>query len=65
MLLNEMLARELWPNQDPIGRKLIFEAGVFAHVVVVVQNIIRTGWTPRRNRSSIFRHSRRGFTPVP
>jgi putative ABC transport system permease protein len=43
VLVNQMLARELWPGQDPIGRNLVFERGVFARVTGVVQDIHQEG----------------------
>lgn len=42
-LVNQTLARELWPDQDPIGRKLVFEPGVFALVAGVVGDIRQDG----------------------
>jgi predicted permease len=39
VLVNETLARELWPGQDPVGRRLIFEVGVSARVIGVVRDI--------------------------
>ncbi len=42
-LVNQTLARELWPDQDPIGRKLVFEAGVYALVAGVVGDIRQDG----------------------
>jgi predicted permease len=39
VLINEALARELWPGQDAVGRSVIFEAGVSARVVGVVRDI--------------------------
>ena len=39
VLVNETLARELWPGQDAVGRRIIFEAGVSAPVVGVVRDI--------------------------
>jgi putative ABC transport system permease protein len=42
-LVNEALARELWPGQDPVGRKLVFEAAVFASVIGVVRDIHQDG----------------------
>lgn len=39
VLVNEALARELWPGQDAVGRSVIFEAGVSARVVGVVRDI--------------------------
>ncbi len=42
-LVNETLARELWPGQDAVGRKLVFEAGVFSRVIGVVRDIRQDG----------------------
>jgi predicted permease len=39
VLVNETLARALWPGQDPLGRKLVFERGVWARVIGVVRDI--------------------------
>jgi putative ABC transport system permease protein len=38
-LVNETLGRELWPGQDPVGRNLVFRAGVSARVIGVVRDI--------------------------
>ena len=35
-LINETLARLLWPGQDPVGRRIQFETDVSAQVVGVV-----------------------------
>ncbi len=43
VLVNETLARELWPDQDPVGRKLIFESGVSVRVIGVVRDIHQDG----------------------
>ena len=43
VLVNETLARELWPGQDAVGRRVIFEAGVSAPVVGVVRDIRQDG----------------------
>ncbi len=43
VVVNETLARELWPGQDPVGGKLIFEAGVFSRVIGVVRDIRQDG----------------------
>jgi predicted permease len=43
VLVNETLARELWPGQDPLGRRVIFESGVSAPVVGVVRDIRQDG----------------------
>lgn len=43
VLVNETLARELWPGQDPLGRRVIFEAGVSVPVVGVVRDIRQDG----------------------
>ncbi len=41
--MNQPLARELWPDQDPVGRRLVFEAGVYALVAGVVGDIRQDG----------------------
>ncbi|MDX2153732.1 MAG: ABC transporter permease [Bryobacteraceae bacterium] len=38
-LVNQSLARELWPGQDPIGRKLVFGSKVAVPVAGVVRDI--------------------------
>jgi putative ABC transport system permease protein len=43
VVVNGVLARELWPGQDPVGRDLVFERGVSARVVGVVQDIHQDG----------------------
>ena len=43
VLVNQALARELWPGQDPVGRKLVFEAGVSVPVIGVVRDIHQEG----------------------
>jgi predicted permease len=43
VLVNETLASELWPGQDAVGRRVIFEAGVSAPVVGVVRDIRQDG----------------------
>jgi predicted permease len=43
VLINETLARTLWPGQDPIGRRLLFETQVSARVVGVVGDIHSSG----------------------
>ena len=43
VLINETLARTLWPGQDPIGRRLLFEPEVSAQVVGVVGDIHSSG----------------------
>ena len=43
VLVNETLARELWPGQDALGRRVVFEAGVAAPVVGVVRDIRQDG----------------------
>jgi putative ABC transport system permease protein len=43
VVVNGALARELWPQQDPIGRDLVFERGVSARVIGVVQDIHQDG----------------------
>ena len=42
-LINETLAHTLWPGQDPIGRRLLFETHVAAQVVGVVGDIHSSG----------------------
>jgi len=42
-LINETLARTLWPGQDPVGRRLLFETHVSAQVVGVVGDIHASG----------------------
>jgi putative ABC transport system permease protein len=42
-LVNETLARELWPGLEPVGRKLVFGTGVFASVIGVVRDIRQSG----------------------
>ena len=39
VMVNEALARELWPGQDPIGRSVVFEAKVAAAVIGVIRDI--------------------------
>ena len=43
VLVNEALAKALWPGQDAVGRRVIFEAGVSAPVVGVVADIHQDG----------------------
>ncbi|HUO29207.1 MAG TPA: ABC transporter permease [Bryobacteraceae bacterium] len=43
VLVNETLARELWPDQDPVGRKLVFGSDVFARVIGVTRDIRQDG----------------------
>jgi predicted permease len=43
VLVNETLARELWPAQDPVGRSLVFSAGVSSRVIGVVRDIHQDG----------------------
>ncbi len=43
VLINETLARILWPNQDPIGRRIFFTTEVSAQVVGVVGDIHQSG----------------------
>lgn len=43
VLINETLAGTLWPNQDPIGRRISFETGVQVPVVGVVADIHQSG----------------------
>ncbi len=38
-LVNQALARELWPGLDPLGRRLIFSKEVSAEVVGIVKDI--------------------------
>ncbi|HVN03966.1 MAG TPA: ABC transporter permease [Bryobacteraceae bacterium] len=43
VLVNETLARELWPDQDPVGRKLVFGSDEFARVIGVTRDIHEEG----------------------
>jgi predicted permease len=43
VIINEVLARTLWPGQDPIGRRVIFETNVSAAVIGVVGNVRSSG----------------------
>jgi predicted permease len=43
VLVNETLARELWPGRDAVGRSVIFEAGASVPVVGVVRDIRQDG----------------------
>jgi hypothetical protein len=43
VLINEMLARAMWPGQDPIGRGLLIETEAPARVVGVVGDIRSSG----------------------
>jgi predicted permease len=43
ILINQTLARTLWPNQDPIGRKLLFGDKFQPEVVGVVGDIHQSG----------------------
>ena len=43
VLVNETLARALWPGQDAVGHRIIFEAGVSVPVVGVVRDIRQAG----------------------
>jgi predicted permease len=43
VLINETLARSLWPGQDPVGRRIQFETDVSAQVVGVVGDIHSSG----------------------
>jgi predicted permease len=43
ILINQALARMLWPNQDPIGRKVIFGASYQVPVIGVVGDIHQSG----------------------
>jgi predicted permease len=43
VLINETLARTVWPNQDPIGRRLVFMGRVEVPVVGVVGDIHQAG----------------------
>jgi predicted permease len=43
VLINETLARTLWPDRDPIGRRIFFTTDVSAQVVGVVGDIHQSG----------------------
>jgi predicted permease len=43
VVVNEALARELWPGQEAVGRKLFFQANVYAEVIGVVRDIHQDG----------------------
>ncbi len=43
VLINETLARTLWPNQDPIGRHVFFESGKEVPVIGVVGDVHQSG----------------------
>jgi putative ABC transport system permease protein len=43
LLINESLARMLWPNQDPIGRRVVFGTELQMTVVGVVGDIHQSG----------------------
>jgi predicted permease len=43
VLINQTLARTLWPNQDPIGRRVFFESGKEVPVVGVVGDVHESG----------------------
>jgi predicted permease len=43
VLINETLARLLWPDQDPLGRRIHFTTEVSAVVIGVVRDIHQTG----------------------
>jgi predicted permease len=43
VLVNEVLERELWKGQDAVGRKLYFQANVYAEVIGVVRDIHQDG----------------------
>jgi putative ABC transport system permease protein len=43
VLINQTMARRLWPNQDPIGRKVIFGTGYQVPVIGVVGDIHQSG----------------------
>jgi putative ABC transport system permease protein len=43
VVINEALAKALWPSQDALGRSVIFEANVSAPVVGVVADIHQDG----------------------
>ncbi|MBL0156986.1 MAG: FtsX-like permease family protein [Bryobacterales bacterium] len=43
VLINETLARTLWPGADPIGRRLVFGSGNSVPVVGVVADIHQSG----------------------
>jgi putative ABC transport system permease protein len=43
VMINEVLAQTLWPGQDPIGRRIIFETDVSAAVIGVVGNVHSSG----------------------
>jgi predicted permease len=43
ILINQALAHMLWPNQDPIGRKVIFGANYQVPVIGVVGDIHQSG----------------------
>jgi len=43
VIVNDVLARTLWPGQDPIGRRVFFETNVSAAVIGVVGNVHSSG----------------------
>ena len=43
VLINDTLAKMLWPNGDPIGRKLIFGTNAQAEIVGVVGDVHQSG----------------------
>ena len=43
VLINQTLARTLWPGQDPVGRRIWFETNVSARVVGVTGDIHSSG----------------------
>jgi putative ABC transport system permease protein len=42
-IINETLARTLWPGEDPLGRKLIFRSTIVVPVVGIVRDIHQVG----------------------
>ena len=62
VVVNQTLARDLWPGQDALGRRVIFVAGVSAPVVGVVRDIRQEGLDSARSPSSTYRHCRQAST---
>ncbi len=64
VIVNETLARTLWPDKDPIGRRVIFEQNVTALVVGVARDIRDAGPAEPAPSEYYIPTYQRGYPPM-
>jgi predicted permease len=48
VVVNETLARQIWPDEDPVGKRLAVADGGFMTVCGVVRDVVQSDWIGRR-----------------